>query len=880
MPNVTGQKDESAGILPTFAAQPIGSTGKSDYRMPVSEAGAVEAKTLGAAGEFFGKMAEESFKADQTEAGKVAGLDPDYRPSVFQTEAYKKAALSTYGNQLEAKTRAAVDTAYRDYMNLPRDARDPAAFTKTLEEQKQALLKADVFAQAQPDFEKHWAALSQTYSRSVLDDHDRAQLDQAKAATLQNLNATSDVAHRVASLPTSRQEEIDAQIAAHSRLVDAAVNQGQISATAGVETKEKFKQSLLQTQGVAVLEATRPEDRAAALDKFKAAYGGDYFAQLRSQESGGNDAAKAATSSAQGRYQFTTDTWRSLMRSHPELGLTADGRTDPDQQEKAVRAFTADNAAELRAAGFDANNPNLYMAHFLGAGGAKNFLRALAKNPDAAASPFFPDAAAANPDVFKGRTLAEVYARQTRRFGAGDAAGMSPETYAYILGKGEQMIRADAHQAAQARTAALNDIDAAKRQIADGYDVTPSEWSRLSSLYGASPDAATKAAFEQASQVRSMLAGFQGQPPQVVEARIAAMQASFKDGGTAQERELVVDASKWLTAYRNDINKDPVQRYARDFGKQIAPLDFSTPEALAATLHDRQAPAEQAAKAYGLPAPRLLLESEKSAFKTLAANGGPQMIAAAGAAMKALGPRGAALLKEIGDDAPAFAQAARVSAWGGEKGFLDDFAEYHRLSSDPATRKAMELPERAAATPILDKTIGASLYALPDLAAAARVSAVQTYELRAFRNGWDKALLDASAKDALARTTQEALGATFSGGVQYGGVATRSLGYWAKDQLLLPGNLRANKLSDVVAALRDDDFTANPPLHADNRPATAETVKTGRFLSVGRGKYEVYDRDPLSKDAKPLRDAAGKPWVLDLNALEDRLRARVAGAYR
>lgn len=97
-----------------------------------------------------------------------------------------------------------------------------------------------------------------------------------------------------------------------------------------------------------------------------------YFQAIRSSESGGDDLAKNPNSSATGRYQFTEGTWGDLMRSNPELGLTAEGRTDPRQQESAVRAFTSNNARQLSRGGVKVDPSSLYAAHFLGAGGALN----------------------------------------------------------------------------------------------------------------------------------------------------------------------------------------------------------------------------------------------------------------------------------------------------------------------------------------------------------------------------------------------------------------------------------------------------------------------------------------------------------------------------
>jgi hypothetical protein len=106
-----------------------------------------------------------------------------------------------------------------------------------------------------------------------------------------------------------------------------------------------------------------------------------YYASIRAAESGGNDRAKNPTSTATGRYQFLQGTWQEVAKKHPELGLTADGRYDAGQQERAIRAFTADNAAVLRSKGVPITNGSLYAAHFLGAGAAPAAYRAAPNTP-------------------------------------------------------------------------------------------------------------------------------------------------------------------------------------------------------------------------------------------------------------------------------------------------------------------------------------------------------------------------------------------------------------------------------------------------------------------------------------------------------------------
>ncbi|MBU3031360.1 hypothetical protein [Paracoccus marinaquae] len=159
-----------------------------------------------------------------------------------------------------------------------------------------------------------------------------------------------------------------------------------------------------------------------------------YFAAIRSAESGGNDAARNPRSSATGRYQFTSDTWAGLMRQHPALGLTADGRLDPQQQELAIRAFTQDNADALRAAGLPVNRGNLYAAHFLGAGDAPRVLRA---SPDAMLTDLLsPSVITANP-FLRGMRVQDFRAWTMRKTG-GPGGGTGPGEDFQPLPAGDQ----------------------------------------------------------------------------------------------------------------------------------------------------------------------------------------------------------------------------------------------------------------------------------------------------------------------------------------------------------------------------------------------------------------------------------------------------------
>ncbi|MBW6524073.1 lytic transglycosylase domain-containing protein [Sphingomonas sp. RHCKR47] len=171
-------------------------------------------------------------------------------------------------------------------------------------------------------------------------------------------------------------------------------------------------------------------------------------------ESGFNVNARAGTSSASGLYQFIEQSWLGVMKQHGgEHGLSwaADSiqkvggryvvtggnrdavlglRNDPEVASLMAAEHASDNKAAIEGAtGRPATGTDLYMAHFLGLGGAKQFLSAMASNPARDAASLFPAAAHANRSVFytsdgSARSLSDVYQRFASKLGDGaDASG-------------------------------------------------------------------------------------------------------------------------------------------------------------------------------------------------------------------------------------------------------------------------------------------------------------------------------------------------------------------------------------------------------------------------------------------------------------------------
>ncbi|MEL6485917.1 MAG: transglycosylase SLT domain-containing protein [Pseudomonadota bacterium] len=194
----------------------------------------------------------------------------------------------------------------------------------------------------------------------------------------------------------------------------------------------------------------------------------DFLVAQAQVESAMNPDARAATSSATGLYQFIESTWLDTMKRHGErfglgdvagqIRMSRGGAYVPDPSARAailelrkdpqIASFMAAGLAEdnrsalMPILGRQPEAGELYLAHFLGAGGAGRFLSAMQSDPAQSAASLFRRPAAANRGIFyepggAPRSLAGVMehldAKMARAMTGGGARGATNPGGEYTL---------------------------------------------------------------------------------------------------------------------------------------------------------------------------------------------------------------------------------------------------------------------------------------------------------------------------------------------------------------------------------------------------------------------------------------------------------------
>jgi Transglycosylase SLT domain len=283
-----------------------------------------------------------------------------------------------------------------------------------------------------------------------------------------------------------------------------------------------------------------------------------YLLTTAKMESNFNPKAAASTSSARGLFQFIDQTWLGTVKeAGDQLGYgkyadaitrNSDGtysvsdpkaraaimrlRDDPDAASAMAGVLTQSNSFKLTGSiGRRPTDAELYMAHFMGVGGAAKLISSAEDNPNASAAQMFPKAAAANTSIFYdrsggARSVSEVYSVLSARY-AGAANSSETRTAFSAAGGQDPVVLASA-----APTTALSIDNAAYlSSFPDSRAVSPVPATQTASAPGDPMFRSLFQAGDRAEPISPTVQELWGRPSQVATASLSGQTPEVRPPG-------------------------------------------------------------------------------------------------------------------------------------------------------------------------------------------------------------------------------------------------------------------------------------------------------------------------------------------------------------
>ncbi|MDF3809259.1 hypothetical protein P3G22_03030 [Rhodopseudomonas sp. BAL398] len=479
--------------------------------------------------------------------------------------------------------------------------------------------------------------------------------------------------------------------------------------------------------------------------------------------------------------------------------------------------------------------------------------------------------------------IAAYRANVKAKFAKGEFNGLS--------GDGYQSLDAGLHALQNARRTEIGsgvsqltkNIDDYVERVASGLPTPPDEWTRYATSDAAKTPAGAVAL--RVGETKAKIATVMSKISIDDASRLVSGMRSeaAKGGATAPDAAIIDFAEKQLSKQRTAINTDQLGfAEQKRLIQQVAPIDFqgfatsndpAAAGAVAAQFRDRTAQA-RAVGAELSRAPQFLRPEEKDRLKDIVSRGGPKALELAAAIVKGADYDAPAILREISGDAPLLAQAGNIIANGGSLAAARDAFNAAKVKAE--TGKELPGISSTISSKAMRDSFGSAFMMQGEDAGRIRSMADAIARTRLASGSVDPT--GSEAETIYKRALQEAAGASFVGGVQYGGVAGYKPGYWTSYKVAVPPSIKADAFRDVIRAIRDDDLRTlpTPPLTADGRPYPARDIAAAIPIAV-RGGYRFAMGEPTSDDPKYIRGADGAPFVLPFDALQ-RIAPRVSGA--
>lgn len=352
------------------------------------------------------------------------------------------------------------------------------------------------------------------------------------------------------------------------------------------------------------------------------------------------------------------------------------------------------------------------------------------------------------------------------------------------------------------------------------------------------------------------------------EKKLNELKTSIGDTPTDAQVEIIGKGEKMLDTARRALSED-LLGYAERTGVVKDAGDLSTVKTaddMGNLIKQRIGAAEIAAKHFGV-AERFFRPGEVKALQDLVMENPDKGAAMAGSLLQASGDKMGAVLQEFGKGAPVLAGAGAIMADGGDAVAARDAIAGAGKDAEGNAYSGKGWQQRKV---LARKTTGIALRFNPDDEGRVMATAERIARKRIDDAGVE--VDSQEATDIMDQAVNEAAGAVYDGKVKWGGFSEYDPGFWKEaQQVLVPNNMRADRFSDVIDAVKPEDLPVRPQ-------GGLQRLQELWPVMTPQG-YVFVDTD-ADGALSVLPGEDGKPFHLNLGGMARLLGPRVPGAFK
>ena len=427
-------------------------------------------------------------------------------------------------------------------------------------------------------------------------------------------------------------------------------------------------------------------------------------------------------------------------------------------------------------------------------------------------------------------------------------------------------IRAERTENSAANRALITKVNRINSLVEKGFSIRPEDWEILQTEVAADGDHALAETLNNAMA----LSLWQNELVQLTPVEVQSVINELRNSINAEEgilsfeqvRRLEV-SERLLTEMKRELVRDPVSWASRVGIIESEPLILDGDGALE-SMERRHAQGLEISAQYGIEAKFLTDEEVSGLSGALPEMTVDNKILLANTISGGFGDDAGSILERIADDNGSFAHVGGL-IHGGSRGNVDVARRILQGNLARIGQKTNILPPKSDLDAVFSEVAGNSLATTitrENIIDAAKDLYTQSGLLIGLTS-------DEFSEDLYAKSLNEAAGAVFVNGTQYGGFAD-----YQGNEIILPRNMTIDEFDDRLSGITDneirDGIFIDIPRHVDGSIASAEEINDGLLISVGEGVYAVARNEDGT--ALFVGSIPNQPFLFDINGLNFNVR--------